>query len=199
MRNVLWIVWAVLGAGNAVAQRSDLGLMLGAFQPRDRMSGNARLEIGAGMSLYANYGLRVMDGEKAALYVEVPFVATPQHKISSAVGSATRDVATIYLTPGLRLKLAPGRRIAPYIAGGAGWALFEQSTTRLDGRPNEAPRLLSRGAVNFGGGVDVRVWRFVSARGEVRDFVSGNPAFQVPVRGGAQHSLLVAGGFALRF
>ncbi len=199
MKNILWMIWFLLGAEGALAQRSELGLMLGALQPRDRTAGNARLEIGAGMSLYANYGLRVMDGDKAALYVEVPFVATPQNQVASAAGSATRDVATIYLTPGLRLKFAPRRRIAPYIAGGAGWALFEQSTTRLDGRPNEASRLLSRGAVNFGGGVDVGLWRFVSVRGEVRDFVSGNPAFNVPVRGGAQHSLLVAGGFALRF
>lgn len=198
MKNVLWLVWAVLGAQSAVAQRSELGLMLGAFQPRDRASGSARLEIGTGMSLYANYGLRVVNGETAALFVEVPFIATPQHKIESTLGGATRDVATIYVTPGLRLKFAPRRRIAPYVAGGAGWALFEQSTTTLDGRVNDAPRLLSRGAVNFGGGVDVRVWRFVRVRGEALDFVSGNAAFRVPVRG-AQQSLLVAGGFSLQF
>ena len=198
MKNVLWFLWIALGAEGALGQRSELGLMLGAFQPRDRVSGNARLEIGAGMSLYANYGLRVVDGEKAALFVEVPFIATPQHQIRTTLGGATRDVATIYLTPGLRLKFAPRNRIAPYIAGGAGWALFEQSTTTVDWRANDAPRLLSRGAVNFGGGVDVRVWRFVSVRGEARDFVSGNAAFRVPVRG-AQHSLLVAGGFSLRF
>lgn len=198
MKNVLLLVWAVLGAESAFAQRSELGLMLGAFQPRDRVSGSARLEIGTGMSLYANYGLRVVDGEKAALFLEVPFIATPQHKIGSTLGGATRDVATIYVTPGLRLKFAPRGRIAPYVAGGAGWALFEQSTTTLDGRANDAPRLLSRGAVNFGGGVDVRLWRFVSVRGEARDFISGNAAFRVPVRG-AQHSLLVAGGFSLRF
>lgn len=186
----------VAGALQAHAQRSELGLLLGASSPRSRTPG---LEFTRGTSLYANYGIRLKEWTPAALFFEVPFVATPQHRIESPAPSATRDVATIYLTPGLRLKLLPKHRVSPYVAAGAGWALFEQSTTRLDGRPNEAPRTLSRGAFNFGGGVDIHLWRFIGLRGEVRDFISGNPAFNTTVRGSTQHNIIAAGGFVLRF
>lgn len=196
MKALITLLLLTAGAHHAQAQRSELGLLLGASSPRSRTPG---LELTRGTSLYANYGVRLKEWSPAALYFEVPFIATPQHRIASPASSATRDVATIYLTPGLRLKFVPQRRIAPYIAAGAGWALFEHSTTRLDGRPNEAPRTLSRGAFNFGGGVDVHLWRFIGVRGEVRDFISGNPAFNTPVRGRTQHNILAAGGFVLRF
>lgn len=191
-------VWALPGYG----QRSELGLLLGGFKPASRtlnVSTAAQADFSRGLSLYANYGIRIAGGEAAALFFEVPFIATPQHKIETAAGSATRDLATIYLTPGFRLKLAPNARVSPYVATGGGWALFEHSTTRQDGRENEAPRTLSRGAFNFGGGVDIHVWRFVSVRGEVRDFISGNPSFNVPVRGSIQHNVIFAGGLALKF
>lgn len=200
MKILLFLI--ALGAPGAFAQRSELGLLLGGFKPSTRtltLQGSAKAEFSTGMSLYANYGVRLWGGDAASVFFEVPFLATPQHKITSAAGSATRDVATIYLTPGFRLKFAPKRRVSPYIAAGAGWALFEHSTTSLDGRLNDAPRTLSRAAFNFGGGLDIPIWRFVSLRAEVRDFISGNPAFNVPVRGSIQHNVLVAGGFSLRF
>jgi len=196
MKAIFTFLLLTAGAHHAHAQRSELGLLLGASSPRSR---TPNLQFTRGTSLYANYGVRLKQWAPAALYFEVPFIATPQHRIESPASSATRDVATIYLTPGLRLKFAHWGRVSPYIAAGAGWALFEHSTTRLDGRPNEAPRTLSRGASNFGAGVDVHLWRFLGVRGEVRDFISGNPAFNTPVRGSAQHTILAAGGFVLRF
>lgn len=151
------------------------------------------------MTFSANYGVRLAGGGAAALYLEIPFAATPQHTVSSANRTVTRDVATLYLTPGLRVKFAPGARVAPYAAAGGGYALFEHSTQRLDGAPNQAPRHLHRGAFQFGGGADIALWRRLALRGEIRDFVSGSPGFNAPVSGGVQHNLLVAGGLALRF
>ena len=89
--------------------------------------------------------------------------------------------------------------MSPYAAIGGGYALFEQSVNRLDGNPNTAPRFNDRGALAFGGGLDVRVWRFVAARWEVRDFYSGNPAFNVPITGGGLHNIVAGGGLVLRF
>jgi opacity protein-like surface antigen len=186
------------------AQRHELGLLLGGFKPASRtlkVTPPARADFDAGMTLYANYGVRIAGtGESAAaLYFEIPFLATPQHKITSASQLITRDVATLYLTPGFRLKFAPGARVAPYIAGGAGYGLFEHSTLRADGNPNGAPRTLGRAAFQFGGGVDVHVWKWVSLRGEFREFISGSPNLNVPVDGSIQHNVLFAGGFSLRF
>jgi opacity protein-like surface antigen len=185
----------------APGQRQELGLMLGAFRPASRTLANSGepVDFSTGTALYANYGFRLAAGGAMALFFEVPFVASPQHQIASPSNTLTRDLATLYLTPGLRLKFAPRGKISPFVAAGGGWALFEQSTQRIDGAPNPAPRTVSRGAFDFGAGLDIPIWRFVSLRGEVRDFLSGNPAFNAPVKGSLQHNVLFAGGLGLRF
>jgi opacity protein-like surface antigen len=194
----------ILGMGviPAFGERHELGLLLGGFRPASRTlatSTPAKAEFGTGKAFYANYGLRLMGGEKVAVLFEVPFAASPQHEITSESRTLTRDVATLYVTPGIRLKFRPKARISPYVATGGGLAWFQQSIKRLDGAPNGAPRNSVTGAYNFGGGADVRVWRKVSLRGEVRDFLSGNPAFNAPVQGSVQHNVLVAGGISFSF
>lgn len=176
--------------------------MLGRFKPSSRtlnINTVVNAEFSAGTALYANYGVRLTGGETAALYLEVPFIATPQHRVSPSLGALSRDIATIYITPGLRFKLAPKARISPYAAAGAGLAIFEHSRENFAGQPNPAARVLKRGVFDFGGGVDIHIWRFLGVRGEVRDFVSGNPALNIPLQGSAQHNVLVAGGFVLKF
>ncbi len=150
--------------------------------------------------MQANYGYRFIGGsDKAALYGEVNLLATPQQRIASADPAATRDVATLFVTPGVRVKFVPTRAVSPYVAVGAGWALFEQSLLTIGGRPNPAPREANRGVVTFGGGVDVKLWRWLGLRGEVRDFYSGSPAYNVASIRGGQHNVVVGGGFVLRF
>jgi hypothetical protein len=199
---VTLLLFCLLWSLPAAAQRQELGLMLGRFKPASRtlnINAATSAEFSAGTALYANYGVRLLGSEMAALYFEVPFVATPQHQISPNLPALTRDIATIYLTPGVRVKLAPASRISPYAAVGAGLAIFEHSRENFAGQPNPASRVLKRGAFDFGGGVDVHVWRFVGLRGEVRDFISGNPSLNAPIQGSVQHNLLIAGGFVLKF
>jgi hypothetical protein len=47
--------------------------------------------------------------------------------------------------------------------------------------------------------VDVRVWRWIALRGEIRDFYAGSPSYNLPGLGGGQHNLVAGGGFVLRF
>jgi hypothetical protein len=47
--------------------------------------------------------------------------------------------------------------------------------------------------------VDVRVFRFIALRGEVRDFVTGKPNLNVQVQQGTQHNVVGSGGIVLRF
>ena len=56
----------------------------------------------------------------------------------------------------------------------------------MDGEPNDAGRFLHRGALEFGVGVDAKLWKFIGLRFEVRDFYTGNPGFNVPVQGSQQ-------------
>jgi opacity protein-like surface antigen len=192
------IVVTLLNALEAPAQQHEVGLMLGRATGQSRRAPAGTLDIGGGTALQANYAYRFARMKNAELWGEAHILATPLQQIDSVNRTATRDYASLYAIPGIRVKFAPRARVAPYAAIGAGYALFEQSLAQIDGSPNPAPRFTHRGALAFGGGLDVRVWRFLSARWEVRDFYSGNPSFNTPVAGKGLHNLVFGGGIGLR-
>ena len=181
--------------GVLLAQKQEIGLTLGGLTSNDRPG----ITLNRGLALQANYGYRLLGGHIAALYGEVHFLASPQRTTSSIASASTKDVASLYVTPGVRIKLLPNARFSPYGAIGGGWALYEQSALRQDGLANNAPRTVSHGAFDYGGGVDVRFWRFVGLRGEVRDFYTGSPAYNLSTSLGGQHNVVVGGGIVLRF
>lgn len=122
------------------------------------------------MALQVNYGRRLLNHHKVALYGEITFLASPLRGVSTPVPTAAHDFASLYITPGIRVKFLPTSRISPYALVGGGYADYAQSTTRIDGQPNSVSRKLARGVFDFGAGVEVRVWPFVALRGEARDF-----------------------------
>jgi opacity protein-like surface antigen len=134
-----------------------------------------------------------------ALYGEFNFLASPLRDVSSSVPTATHDFASLYLTPGIRVKFKPASRISPYAIAGGGYADYEQSTTRIDGQPNPVSRQLARGVFDLGAGVDVRVRQFIALRGEARDFYTGSPAYNVAGISGGQHNVVATGGFVLQW
>ncbi len=193
---------AIFGAvllSTAGAQQQELGLTLGGIVSQQRSTPQGKLDLGSGLALQANYGYRLLRSEKLALYVETHFLANGLRDIRSVNVNATRDVATLFVTPGLRIKFFPGKAISPFAAAGGGYALYEQSTATIDGRPNPASRFTHRGAFDFGGGIDAPLWRFVGLRAEVRDFYTGNPSFNQIVSGNGQHNVVAGGGLVLRF
>lgn len=188
----------LLFASPAFAQKQEIGLLLGRLGGGDRNSGAAKVSLNGGTALQANYGRRVWQSGPVAIYGEVHFLANPQRTVDSPNGAATRDVASLFVTPGIRVKFGPGRAIAPYVVAGGGYAAFEQSVTQLNGQPNAAPRTVNRGVFDYGGGVDVKFWRFIGLRGEVRDFYSGSPAFNLPALRGGQHNPVASIGFVIK-
>jgi opacity protein-like surface antigen len=191
---------AALLALPARGQNNEIGLTLGAFLPGDKTSGGNRAELGSGPAFQFNYGRRVAGGATAAIYLEVHVLANPLRDISSNVRTASRDVATLYALPGVRVKFASRSRFAPYVAAGGGYALYEQSRNSLDGAVNTAPRFRHRGAFGYGGGIDVfPIWKFFGARMEVRNFYTGLPAYNVNGLAGGQNNVAAGGGFVLQF
>lgn len=186
-------------AVSATAQTHEIGLTLGRISGPTRSSPAGELSLDSGIALQANYGYRFLVRKSFALSAEVHFLANGQREIRSQNLSATRDVATAYLTPGLRVKFAPGSRLSPYVTAGGGYALYEQSHFRIDEAPNAAPRFIHRGALMFGGGVDMPVWRWLGFRLEARDFYTGNPSFNTAVSSSCQHNVVFGGGFVLSF
>jgi hypothetical protein len=181
----------------ALAQNHELGLTLGRLSGPTRESSTGNLHLSSGVALQANYGYRFLQRNGFALLGEVHFLANGQRTIASSNPAATRDVATLFVTPGVRVALTRYRRFVPYVAVGGGYALYEQSFFRIDGADNQAPRFTHRGAFTFGGGVNVPIWRFLGARFEARDFYTGNPSFNAAVSSSGQHNVVIGGGILL--
>src|SRR6266567_6398072 len=96
----------------AFAQKHEVGLTLGGLFPQDRGTAPNALRLSGGTSWQANYGYRFL-GNRTALYGELHFLGNPQRVVGSGNPAATRDVATIYVTPGVRVKFAGDARVSP--------------------------------------------------------------------------------------
>jgi opacity protein-like surface antigen len=187
---------AVSFAQEDAGHKNELAFGLGGIPALPR-SDTPSLDAGSGVALQVNYGRRFLNHHKVALYGELNFLSSPLRDVSSSVPTATRNFASLYLTPGIRVKFLPTSRISPYALVGGGYADYEQSAMRIDGQPSSVSRQLARGVFDFGAGVDVHVWRFLALRGEARDFYSGSPGYNVGAISGGQHNIVATGAFVL--
>ena len=100
------------------------------------------------------------------------------------------------------MKLAPSQRVSPWLSAGGGYALFDESANRMDGTHNTT-RGTSGGALQFGGGVDIRtpikVLFPIGLRAEVRDLYTAKPNYNISTGGGFQHNVVLSGGVVLHF
>ena len=139
-----------------------------------------------------------LEAGAAALYGEIEFVALPNRGLTAATATVPQNYASLYGAPGLRMKVLPRARLSPWVAVGGGYALYEQSAKLSNGQ-NTTNKFLSRGVFDFGGGLDYKLFRFLGLRGEVRDFLSGNPNLNVALSSSTQHNVMASGGIGVRF
>jgi opacity protein-like surface antigen len=172
------------------AQSQELGLLLGTLR------GNDNPALGSGMALQANYAFRFAAPGPVQLFAGVNFIANPQRLVTPSSPNGIRDLASLYLTPELKLKFGRGR-IQPYTFIGAGLAVYEHSTLTAGGAPNPGPRTSNTGTLTYGAGADLKVFKRLSLRGELRDNYSGAPTYNVPA--GNQHNTSLTGGFVLHW
>ena len=196
---LLLLVSAIV-AGPARGQNQELSFSLGGIpgQTRSFQSSAGTAQISADRSFGINYGHRFLGARIAALHGEIEFVAIPNRSVTAATATVPQSYASLYLTPGLRLKFFPTSRLSPWGAIGGGYALYQQSAKFSDGQ-NDTNKFLNRGVFDYGGGLDFRLFRFIGLRGEVRDFLSGNPGLNVALNSGTQHNIVASGGVILRY
>ena len=185
----------------ALAQSNDITLSLGGTLRQSRgfrSPTTGATQTSADFSLGANYGRRFLDAEVAELYGEIESVALPNRGLTAATATVPQNYASLYVAPGLRLKVLPSARLSPWFAIGGGYALYEQSAKLSNGQ-NTTNKFLNRGVFDFGGGLDYRLLRFLGLRAEVRDFLSGNPNLNVALSSSTQHNVVASGGVSVRF
>jgi len=209
-KQILWlgglvlVVAAVTVPARAQSQDSgqnqELTFSLGGIpgQTRSFQGSAGAAQISADRSFGINYGHRFLDAKIAALYGELEFVAIPNRALTAASATVPQNYASLYLTPGVRLKFLPGSRLSPWAAIGGGYGLYQQSAQLSNGQ-NTTNKFLNRGVFEYGGGLDYRLFRFIGLRGEVRDFFSGNPNLNAALNSSTQHNVVASGGIILRF
>jgi hypothetical protein len=174
-----------LGIG-ASAQQHELAVTVGGQFPY-----NNQFDSGASFAVGGSYAGRLIGVPLAAVYFELPVVVGPKsvlHLPSSSIYSS------LFVTPGLKLKLAPEFPVSPFFAAGVGFARFHSDATALTGSDSHTTNVF-----DFGGGVDMKVLPYLSIRGEVRDFYSGSPALGAIIDTGRQHNVIAQTGLVLRF
>jgi hypothetical protein len=185
MLTIACVVLALFQAHAQADRKNEIGLLFGAtVTPALDVPGpgGSSLEIGSGITFQLTYARQLATARSVALYFEVPALAIPLQDVTGSNGVVPANYDSSFVTPGLRVKLAPFARVSPWLSAGGGYALFDESADRIDGTHNTT-RGTSGGAVEFGGGVDIRtpikVLFPIGLRAEVRDFYTAKPNYNV--------------------
>lgn len=192
----------LLSASAALAQKNELGILVGRLEPTDRgLTALAPIDaaLSGSVAYQFNYSRRLLDGQIASLHWEMVIAGAPQSGVKSTSLLLPKNYSSLFFTPGLKLKLFPGGGISPYVVGGAGLSRYKENETRLDGQPNTGDRQNTTWGFNYGAGIDFSLIGPVALRGEVRDFLTGNPEFNVPFLENKQHNVFVGVGIVFRW
>jgi hypothetical protein len=198
----------MLGA-SALAQdeRNEIGGLIGRTFISDQGIKGATffdpiIHSGKGLTLQGEYARRFIVTPIWSISGEAMVVYNPDEDLNAGeYGHAVvpHDYKQLFVTPAARVNLFPTTAVSPWVSLGAGFGHFSQSKGLVYGTTN--PGKSTTGAVIEAGiGLDVRVWKRASIRGEVRDFWSGEPDFPLAATGKTrQHNFFVGGGAFWRF
>jgi hypothetical protein len=203
------VLLATMLAAFAVAQdeKNEIGGSLGRTFISDQGIQNANyfdpiIHYGDGLTFEAVYARRLLVTPIWALSAEVPFAYDPKIKLNAGTYPTSvvpQGLRAFFLTPAARFTLFPTTAVSPWFSFGAGFGHFSQYHTLLYGGTNPGKSTTSA-TIEGGFGLDVKVWKKLSIRGEVRDFWSGEPDYPLAPTGKTrQHNYYVAGGAFWRF
>jgi hypothetical protein len=190
-RLIAFVFALVLGCSvTAAAQKNELALTVGGYYPI-----HAKLDVSPAPVVEGSIARRLLAVPLASVYAELPVAKT----FDAGVGSKGNYTA-LFVAPGLKLKVAPGFPVSPWVALGGGVAHF-RANSALAG--TTSGQTSNSSVVDFGAGVDMKVAPFVSVRAQARDYYSENlrSAIASPLRieSGRQHNIVASAGLVLRF
>ncbi len=191
-------------------KKNQLGFLFGGeFIPSNSLA--SPIAVGAGkpvsytgsLTLQLNYGRQLHDFKHVALWLDVPALVGPNHRITNGNPFLPTSNATFYVTPSARLLLPSKGPLTPWLSSGFGYGLFETSDY-FEGGTNNPTIHTHTGVAQFGGGVDIathlRILFPLTLRAEVRDFYAlSQPTYPVPVTGNSQHNVTINGGATIHF
>jgi hypothetical protein len=187
--------------GFAQEEKNELALLLGAeFIPHATTTSGNQLSFGRSIAYSVDYARRLSSGN-TTFFLESSFAAAPSHKVESTQLNALVSLATLFVTPSLRVRFSSHAPASPWRSGGFGYGLYEGSRTFQNGVANKQVHQNVTTAP-FGGGIDVRtplkLLFPISLRAEGRDYYTLETAScGVPVQRRGQHNVVLSGGFGV--
>jgi hypothetical protein len=173
-----------LACASGFAQSNEVGVTFGGqFVSGDYNFGHSGV-------LEINPAHRILNGEVAGLYVEVPLTWTFKNARTDPTAALHDHYSSFFFTPGLKVKVLPQLPISPYGFVGVGMAHFHDTDTNQGSYEN---------VIDYGAGVDWKLAPFISIRGELRDFNSGVPRLSFPNPGSRQQNVMATVGLSLHF
>ncbi len=191
--------------GSAVvsyAQEREIGILVGRLKTGDKgIQGvqTIKAAFDGAVSYEITYGRRFVDGEIAALFGELLIAGAPSTKIKVTNVVLPNSYSSLFFTPGLKLKLFPKGGLSPYIAAGLGMGRYSGDAQASNGQTVPGDQANTTWAFNYGGGVDLNLFKNIGLRGEVRDFITGKPKLTAPFFDKNQHNVNIAIGVVFKF
>ena len=204
---LLCVVTMLAAAAVAQDEKNEIGGLMGRTFISDQGINSypyfdPTIHFGKGLSFEGEYARRILVTPIYAISGEVLLAYNRDMDLNAGVyghSAVPQDLKSLFVTPAARVNLFPTTAVSPWVSLGAGFGRFTQSPELVFGGAN--PGKNTTGFVLQGGlGLDVKVWRKLSIRGEVRDFWSGEPDFPLaPTGKSRQHNFFVGVGAFWRF
>ena len=202
--SALFLVSLLLPPGAVAQERNELTGIIGrTFVSDQGVTGvvaiDTNLHSGNGITFEANYGRRLIDLGLVGLTGELPFVVNFKQDIHFDVNLVPKDYKSFFITPSIRANVFPHAGLSPWVSVGGGFGYFKENSTLEFGGTNPGKTGTTSGVLQIGLGLDVRLFRTLSLRGEMRDFYSGVPQLNVDTGKTRQHNYFVGGGVVWHF
>jgi hypothetical protein len=201
---------SILGASVATAQDDEKNAITGIvgriFISDQGITGpnapllNPFVRSGKGLTFEVNYSRLLIVHPVYAISGEVSAVFNLDEDLNSGSAVVPIDYKQIFVTPAIRVNLFPLTAVSPWVSFGGGFGHFSENSQLIyQAGPNPGGSTNS-GVIQGGLGLDVKLWKRFSIRGQVRDFWSGTPDLPLADTGKTrQHNYFVGGGVIWHF
>ncbi len=184
----------------ASAQSSELAVTAGAklSQSFNNSGGTSQTDVDPSFTFGVSFAARVVGNSGLALQVVIPFTGVPSSHLTSNNLFTAKSYSAYYVTPGLRLKLAPDGVVSPWIEAGVGIVHFGPSSTNLGNVPSGFSSTTKMASM-AGAGLDIRPSHSpIGFRGAIHEFYTGTPDVSLP-KFNIHNNVIVDGGIVFRF
>jgi len=186
------------------AQKNEVSGILGRTFIADQgiqgaPSYDPNLRFGKGLTFEINYARRFMGTNLWSVAAEVPFVVNVDEDLHAAQNLIPQSFSSYFVTPAARVNLFPVTAVSPWVSFGGGFGHFSEGSKLVFGGVNPGKTGTTTGVLQAGVGLDVKLTRRFTVRGEARDFWSGVPELNVTTGKSRQHNIFVGGGIVWHF